>query len=737
MKRLSMLTIVFAVILALGIAVYAVYIGGAGLVASAQAVVSEIPFLEQWQGSGHADTEAEAFNHWNEDDPPEVSVACARCHSTPGYRDWIGADGTAAGVVDAPAPIGTVIECVACHNDVTLTMDSVVMPSGVEIAGLGREARCMQCHQGRHSTISVNEALAEADVADEDTISEDLGFLNIHYYAAAATKYGTVAKGGYEYEDKSYDANFAHVDEFDTCIECHNPHTLEVRVELCSNCHAGVETVEDLRNNRMNGSLVDYDGDGDVEEGTYFEIEGLREILYQAIQAYAADVSGAPIVYETHNYPYFFIDTDADGQPSEDEAVFANQYAAWTPRLVKAAYNYQVSIKDPGAFAHGGKYIIQLMYDSIEDLNTALAEPIDLSAANRVDAGHFSGSEEPFRHWDEDGEIPASCSKCHSTGGLPLYLKDNTTISQPLANGFKCTTCHESLGIEGDELEAPRHEVNEVQFPSGAMLSFGEGIDANLCLQCHQGRESKYSVDAMLLGLDQETVADLSNSVLLELVETSAPQLDEDAVAGNLRFLNIHYLAAGATRFGTEAKGAYEYDGQEYAGFFDHTSRYQLCTDCHNAHSLQVKETACSDCHDGAEGEAGPHAIRESDIDFDGDGDTTEGLAEEVATLREALYAAIQAYAAETTETEAVIYDAHTYPYFFIDTNGNGETDPDEVAFPNQYNTWTPRLLKAAYNYQYSTKDPGAFAHNGPYILQILYDSLDDIGADTSSMTRP
>jgi len=46
-------------------------------------------------------------------------------------------------------------------------------------------------------------------------------------------------------------------------------------------------------------------------------------------------------------------------------------------------------------------------------------------------------------------------------------------------------------------------------------------------------------------------------------------------------------------------------------------------------------------------------------------------------------------------------------------------------------------LLKAAYNYQYSQKDPGAFAHNGPYILQILYDSLEDIGADTSGMTRP
>ena len=41
---------------------------------------------------------------------------------------------------------------------------------------------------------------------DMDAVSEDLGFTNIHYFAAAATLYGTLAKGGYEYEGKTYDA---------------------------------------------------------------------------------------------------------------------------------------------------------------------------------------------------------------------------------------------------------------------------------------------------------------------------------------------------------------------------------------------------------------------------------------------------------------------------------------------------------------------------------------------------
>jgi hypothetical protein len=636
----------------------------------------EVPFEEQWASSGHADAEAEAFRHWDEDDPQEVSVACAKCHSTPGYMDFVGADGTAAGTVDNPAPIGTTVECVACHNEATLVMDSVVMPSGVEITGLGREARCMQCHQGRQSTVSVNESIAEASLTDEDTVSEELGFANIHYYAAAATKYGTVAKGGYEYEGKSYDANFAHVEAFDTCVECHNVHTLELKVEACSECHAGVTSAEDLRNARMEGSLVDYDGDGDVSEGIYYELEGLREILYQAIQAYASEVAGAPIVYNADAHPYWF--TEAE-----------ESYNAWTARLLKAAYNYQVSVKDPGAYAHGGKYIIELLYDSIEDLNPDLVEGL-----HRIDAGHFAGSEEAFRHWDEDGEVSGSCSKCHSATGLPFFLKEGVTASQPLSNGFLCTTCHDSLP------EFTRYAVNEVEFPSGATLTFGEAADSNLCLECHQGRESTVSVNARI------------------------GDAEDDAVTEGLSFANVHYFAAGATLFGTEAQGAYEYEGKTYNGRNAHVEPYSQCTQCHSTHGLQVKVEDCSTCHADMEE---PQDIRMGTTDFDGDGDTTEGMAGEIATLYEALYAAMQDYATNVVGT-GIVYDAHAYPYFF-----------DEAE--EGYSMWTPRLLRAAYNYQYATKDPGAFAHNGQYIIQVLYDSLEDLGeqvsVDMSGMTRP
>ena len=669
----------------------------------------EIPFLDAWAGSGHADAQAEAFVHWDTEDPPVVPESCAKCHSAPGYLDFLGADGSAAQVVDEPAPVGTVITCVACHNRAAIAMDSVVMPSGLELTGLGAEARCMQCHQGRAATTTVDDSIAKAGLSDPDEASADLGFTNIHYFAAAATMYGKQAMGGYQYPGKAYDAKFEHVTEYDTCIECHSPHSLQLRLDDCAQCHANVANAEDVKDIRSEGSLVDYDGDGNLTEGMYYEVAGLQEMLYSAMQDYTREISGTTIVYSPETHPYFFLDRNGNDAIDDDEAQRDNMYAGWTPRLAKAAYNYQTSIKDPGAFAHGGKYIIQLLYDSIEDLNQALRNPIGLAQARRIDHGHFAGSEEAFRHWDADGVVPATCSKCHTGVGLPLFVEEGVTISQPPDNGLQCATCHDSLE------KHTVYPVKSVKFPSGAVLDGGDA-STNLCMSCHQGRQSTVSVNTAVSGKDDDTISD------------------------DLSFLNVHYFAAGATRFGTEARGAYEYDGQAYNGLFAHQPGYDTCTGCHVAHTLQIKIDKCGECHPKVDSIEKLPIINMTNIDFDGDGNADEGIFGEVETLHEKLLAAIQVYAA-AVPGKAIAYDAHAHPYFFIDTNGDGVANPAEVNADNAYATWTPRLLKAAYNYQYVAKDPGAFAHNGKYIVQILEDSITDLAKkatiDSAGMTRP
>jgi len=654
----------------------------------------EIPFWATWAYSGHADESAEAFTHWDDDDPPEIPTRCAKCHGTPGYLDFLGVDGTEAGTVDNPAPIETTVNCIACHNEATIVMDSVVFPSGVEATGLGEAARCMQCHQGRESSVSVDARIADANVPDDDTVSSDLSFRNIHYFAAGATLLGGEVLGGYQYEGKSYDVRFAHVEGVESCTSCHDSHSLEVKNEMCSTCHEDIAGNEDLKNVRSVGSASDYDGDGDVTEGIYYEVSGLQENLYAAIRAYAA-LAGTPIVYDSHSHPYFFIDANDNGQADEGE----ERYNAFTPSLLKATYNYQFSIKDPGAFAHNGKYIIQLLHDSIEDLDSSL-----VAGLHRDDAGHFAGSKESFRHWDEDGEVSASCSKCHSATGLPFLLKEGVAVSEPVSNGLMCSTCHDS------QPEYSLYTMDEVEFPSGAAVSFGEGDSSNLCLNCHQGRQSTVSVDDYIVGRGAT---------------------DDDTVYGSMSFRNVHYFVAGATLFGTEAKGAYEYEGKAYNGRFGHVSSFDTCTECHDAHNLEVKTQACSICHGLQDSED----IREGATDFDGDGDTQEGIAGEIKTLQEVLYTAIQSYAANVSGTPIVYATGH--PYFFIDTNGNGVADEDEVSRSNGYNAFTPCLLQATYNYQYAKKDPGAFAHNGRYLIQVLYDSLEDLGVNMTSMVRP
>jgi hypothetical protein len=342
--------------------------------AAGSIAVTEVPFYAEWASSPHAHKESVPFTYWNKEGT--IPVACAGCHSTPGFLDLLGADGSAAGKVDRPAPTGTVIGCIACHNSATRALTSVTFPSGVEVDNQGADARCMACHQGRTSFNSVGRAISGQD---DDVVNSDLSFINIHYRAAAATLFGSTAHGGYEYPGKAYAGRFQHVEAYNRCTACHDPHATTVRATDCRSCHTQVTDTKSLRQIRM--SKTDFDGNGRSDEGIAQEIENLRTQLHAAIVAYAKDVSKKAVVYSEHVNPYFFIDTNGNGIADEDEARMPNKYNAWSPRLLKAAYNYQFVSKDPGAYAHNPAYALQLLYDSLSDLGARV--PVNLSRANR------------------------------------------------------------------------------------------------------------------------------------------------------------------------------------------------------------------------------------------------------------------------------------------------------------------------------------------------------------------
>jgi hypothetical protein len=285
---------------------------------------------------------------------------------------------------------------------------------------------------------------------------------------------------------------------------------------------------------------------------------------------------------------------------------------------------------------------------------------------------------------------------------VPQFIENGANVAMPQSSSLMCSTCHNSAAWPA------RYEVTEVEFPSGKSVGYAD-TDSNICLFCHQARASKVDVD--------KAVADK----------------EPDVVAEGMRFINAHYLGIGAMWFGTDVQGFYEYDGKTYVGANTHPAVDSKtgCVGCHDVHTGAAKEELCATCH----GDVAVDDIRMSTVDYNGNGDVKEGVRDEYRSLRDALYAEIQAYAKDTVGT-GITYNPDAYPYWFVDADGDDVADEVDGQ-TTSYSTWTPRLLKAAYNYNFLRKNRGAQVHNAEYAIQITIDSIEDLGGDISTYTRP
>lgn len=306
-------------------------------------------------------------------------------------------------------------------------------------------------------------------------------------------------------------------------------------------------------------------------------------------------------------------------------------------------------------------------------------------------SAHANAAAEAFRHWDEDGEIRAECATCHSGEGFrDFHGLDGTergVVDGPIDVGgvVDCGTCH-NAGLAG---------ITEVTFPSGLVHPV-QGVEAS-CLTCHQGRTA---------GVD---------------VSTAIGNLAEDEPSADLRFINPHYATAAATWLGGYGKAGYHYDGRDYSGRFFHARPVASCNSCHEPHTLEVQFEPCLTCHRADS----PDDIRISRQSYDGSGDTSVGIRSDIRGNAERLMNMIRAYS-DNVVGSPVIYDGTRYPYFFADANGDGIIDMVDGR-PVAYASWTPRSIRTAYNWKLVTADPGNFAHNPHYALELLYDSIEDL----------
>ncbi len=679
------------------------------------------PIRAEWAKSGHGDIAAEAWRHWDADG--EVPSGCAKCHGAaqneaprPPLVGFLEYAATGDNENAVPLPLG--LDCVNCHQTFPTIysnlatfgeLEPVNFPSDAELSLYSSSNICAACHQGRESGKSVDDQIASQD--------PPYRFLNIHYYAAAGSLFGGEATAGYEYAGKDYRPRNtfpSHPDDVANCVGCHmtnaeggEMHTWKPAVDRCNDCHSGssFETLE--------GS----------PRKSFDNIDALVEDLYAALQDYSEDEIGTRIVYNPDRYPYWF---DEQGE----------RYGDFDAALLRGAYNYQVALKDPAGFIHNGTYIQQILYDSIADLGgetsvkvvgrgDQTADGSDIGSASKSEqwqiSAHGATDTEAFRHWDEDYEpdgftpsgISASCSKCHSSGGFIEFATDDATSSQLPTRGVDCVACHTDTNLfdnpetRYDDLGANPALAN-IEFPSGATASFGN--NSNICMSCHQGRESGQSVENAT-----------PNSI------AQVPDYD------SYDFINIHYYAAAATLFGSDVNAGYEYAGKEYRGKNEFIGLHEEsnlvdCIDCHMNASLarnppfednEAKHTFlpevadCNRCHSGTRFQ-----------DLSGSpGDNFR----EIEVLKAQLLVAMQAYATtgDLPINSPVLYDSETYPYWFKD-NGMG------ASYANRYRDFDFKMLTAAYNFTVASKDPAGYIHNGAYIEQLLYDSILEMGGTPS-----
>lgn len=326
--------------------------------------------ITDWFRSAHARSADEAFRHWDEEG--EINANCATCHSGEGFRDFHGLDGSEAGVINGKIDIGGVVDCGTCHNAGLAEVREITFPSGLVHPVQGVEASCLTCHQGRTAGRDVTKAISGLPL---DEPNADLRFINPHYATAAATWLGGYGGAGYQYDGREYTGRFFHARPVASCNSCHDPHTLEVAFEPCQTCHMA-DSIENIRIARQS-----YDGSGNIKVGIRSDIMGNADTLLRMIEDYTTKVVGAPVIYDGSRYPYFFADANGDGaiDMAEGRPV---AYGSWTPRSLRAAFNWKLVTADPGNFAHNPVYSLQLLHDAIADIAEALGidmEKLDLA----------------------------------------------------------------------------------------------------------------------------------------------------------------------------------------------------------------------------------------------------------------------------------------------------------------------------------------------------------------------
>ncbi|WP_224963018.1 cytochrome c3 family protein [Geomonas subterranea] len=459
-------------------------------------------FRTGWASSGHGDGNAAAWKNsvyftWKTagsaaaDAKESASVAtdCQRCHSAAGYLRfalYTSIEPVSATAVSYSEPL----TCDACHQSGDFSAPrslssrtgyynySGAATGRVRVTATfpdaGRSNLCLGCHAGRQAGATV-QALSRvtAQTAYSSAFWRDLRFVDAHYLSAGGQLYGAT---GYHYPGLPYgNAGVNHSviggTEAGPCVACHLPgssHTLSAAAggfTLCNGCHI--------------------DG-GTVSAGF---LTGRSEQFASALKALSAALAARGFTPLTSpdgkpQYPYFTA-TNWGGR-------------ADGPGNLGAAFNYNLLVHDPGAYAHNPAYVKRLVRDSIDFLTFGSVDRgRDLAPTI---AGLLSGSgdrDNATAFLSLSGSGASACQVCHRGATDPLtggdIFADYGASKHALsAAGAACVSCHApaptSAHPGADPMLKATADINPRCLQCHPVHSWPS---AGICTNCHNGHRLK------------------------------------------------------------------------------------------------------------------------------------------------------------------------------------------------------------------------------------------------------
>jgi predicted CxxxxCH...CXXCH cytochrome family protein len=296
-------------------------------------------------------------------------------------------------------------------------------------------------------------------------------------------------------------------------------------------------------------------------------------------------------------------------------------------------------------------------------------------------SGHAKVQDLPFTAYDF--KTRSGCVQCHTTTGFIAFSSAKVTSAWGSASDktkevITCIACHSDISSGALRVVAASKPFADDPYRNRSVGG------SNLCMDCHSGRNNGSSILAQL------GVANFANTP----------------------FIAPHYLAAGGSLHGVSG---YHFPGQVYAFYSSNSHRVigmgnaaasggaGPCIACHLAgpkkHLYQavtgdpagnitaINAGFCTNCHAGS---LTPASLNLDRADFDN----------ALGVLGAALLDKGYGYTKD-------------YPYFTNTSWGSDQAGAN--------------VMGAAFNYVLLLREPGAYAHNGPYAKKLILDSIDAV----------